>query len=140
MQYDSGIIRALPTARLGAAVVVAAAGFLWCTVCGCVSHRAVAHCPLDQSELSKQILAIAPVGTPRDEAVRKLREAGIAGEFGSKSSKLGQDYYCCQSWRRANGETWRLSMLLHFDAAGKLTETLELPDISEIPKSKPRRA
>jgi len=119
---------------------IAACGILLCLLGGCVGPQAV-RCPLDDSDLTKKILAVAPVGTPRDETVRRLRAAGIDGAFGSEHSAFGKDYYCCQAWRRPHGEVWRISLLLHFDKAGNLCETLELPDLhADNPKSAKVRA
>ncbi len=109
-----------------------------CIIAGCVGPQMV-RCPLDDSDLSKKILAVAPVGTPRDEAVRRLKEAGIVGAFGSEHSAFGKDYYCCQAWRRPQGEVWRISLLVHFDKSGKLCETLDLPDLN-ADRSKPAKS
>jgi hypothetical protein len=119
---------------------VAASVLLLCFIAGCVGPQTV-RCPLDDSDLTKKILAVAPVGTLRDETVRRLRAAGIDGAFGSENSAFGKDYYCCQAWRRPHGEVWRISLLLHFDKAGNLCETLELPDLhADNPKSAKARA
>jgi len=102
-----------------------------CVAAGCVGPQIQAvRCPLDDKELNKKILEVAPVGTPRDEAVKRLNDAGISGAFGSEHSGFGKDYYCCQKWHRPSGETWRISLLVHFDKSGKLSETLDLPDLS----------
>jgi len=104
-------------------------------VAGCVNPQLV-RCPLSDSDLTKQILEVAPMGTSRDEAVDKLKSAGIDGAFGSARSQFGQEYYCCTTWRRPHGEIWKISLLLHFDKSGKLCETLELPDLHpESPKA-----
>jgi hypothetical protein len=114
---------------------MAVGGILLFVIAGCVMPQTV-RCPLDDSDLTKKILAIAPVGTPRDETVRRLRAAGIDGAFGSEHSAFGKDYYCCQAWRRTPGEVWRISLLLHFDKSGNLCETLDLPDLhADNPRS-----
>jgi hypothetical protein len=107
-------------------------------IAGCVGPSTV-RCPIPDADLTKKILAIAPVGTPRDEAIRKLREAGVGGAFGSDKSGFGKDYFCCQTWRRSHGEAWRISLLLHFDKEGKLVETLDLPDLNADAKPKATR-
>lgn len=118
------VISETPSFRL-----IAIAGALFCTVAGCVGLPMV-RCPLPDAELTNKILAIAPVGTPRDETIRRLKAAGLEGAFGSDKSSLGKDYYCCQCWRQPHGERWRVSLLLHFDKEGKFCETLDLPDLN----------
>lgn len=108
---------------------VVAGTILLCLAAGCVAPQTV-RCPLEDATLDKKILEIAPVGTPRDEAVKRLNDAGIRGAFGSEHSGFGKDYYCCQVWRQPNGEFWRISLLLHFDKSGNLSETLDLPDLN----------
>lgn len=113
--------RKLLHAKLGTVVL--------CLLAGCVGPQTV-RCPVADADLTKKILAVAPVGTPRDEAVRRLKAAGVDGAFGSDKSAFGKDYYCCQTWRRPHGEVWRISLLLHFDKSGNLCETLDLPDLN----------
>ncbi len=108
-----------------------------CLLAGCVGPQTV-RCPVEDADLTKKILAVAPVGTPRDEAVRRLKAAGVDGAFGSDKSAFGKDYYCCQTWRRPHGEVWRISVLLHFDKSGNLCETLDLPDLN-AERSKPAK-
>jgi hypothetical protein len=94
---------------------------------GCVVPQMV-RCPMGDADLTKHIFEIAPKGTPRNETIAKLRAAGIDGSFAPDKSTMGKDYYCCQSWRRPDGEVWKISMLLHFDKAGNFVETLEMPN------------
>lgn len=108
---------------------------LLCLLGGCVGPQTV-RCPIEDADLTKKILAVAPVGTPREETIQRLKAAGIDGAFGSDKSAFGKDYYCCQTWRRSHGEVWRISLLLHFDKSGKLCETLDLPDLN-ADRSKP---
>jgi hypothetical protein len=103
---------------------------------GCVGPQTV-RCPIADADLTKKILDVAPIGTPRDEAIGRLKAAGIDGAFGSDHSAFGKDYFCCQTWRREHGEVWRISLLLHFDKSGKLCETLDLPDMTD---DHPKRA
>ena len=103
---------------------------------GCVGPQMV-RCPLEDSELTKKILAVAPVGTPRDEAIQRLKAAGIEGAFGSEHSAIGKDYFCCRAWRRPHAEVWKISLLLHFDKSGNLCETLDLPEL-DATDHKPR--
>ncbi len=102
---------------------------LLCVAAGCVSPQTV-RCPIKDQDLTAKILEVAPVGTSREEAIRRLRAAGIDGAFGSQGSAFGKDYFCCQSWRQPSGEVWRISLLVHFDKSGNVCETLELPDLS----------
>lgn len=97
-------------------------------VAGCVAPQMV-RCPIADVELTKKILEIAPKGTPRDETIAKLKAEGIEGSFAPVKSAMGKDYFCCQSWRRPNGEVWRINLLLHFDKSGNFVETLDLPDL-----------
>jgi hypothetical protein len=94
---------------------------------GCVVPQMV-RCPIADADLSKNIFEIAPKGTPRDETIAKLRAAGIDGSFAPDKSTMGKDYFCCQSWRRPDGEVWRINMLLHFDKSGNFVETLDMPN------------
>jgi hypothetical protein len=95
---------------------------------GCVGPQMV-RCPIADADLTKRILEIAPKGTPRDETIAKLKAAGIDGSFGAEKSAFGKEYFCCQSWRRPDGEVWRINLLVHFDKAGNFVETLDLPDL-----------
>jgi hypothetical protein len=96
-------------------------------IAGCVVPQMV-RCPVADTDLTKRILEIAPKGTPRDETIGKLKAEGIDGSFAPVKSAMGKDYFCCQSWRRPNGEVWRINLLLHFDKEGNFVETLDLPD------------
>jgi hypothetical protein len=117
---------------------VVAGAILALAVAGCVGPQTV-RCPIEDAALTKKILEVVPVGTPRDEAIKRMREAGIGGAFGSEHSAFGKDYFCCQTWRRSNGEVWRISLLLHFDKSGKLCETLDLPDLN-ADRAKPAKS
>jgi hypothetical protein len=74
--------------------------------------------PLTYSEQEKEILAIAPRGIDRDEAVKKLTAAGLKGDFGSTRS-----IYYCDEWHRDSGERWHMNVALLFDKEGKLYKT-----------------
>jgi hypothetical protein len=118
----------------------AAGALLCCLLAGCVAPQTV-RCPLEDAALTKKILEVAPIGTPRDETIKRLNEAGIAGAFGTEHT-LGKDYknyYCCQIWRQPHGEVWRISLLLHFDNAANFCETLDLPDFNPD-RAKPARS
>lgn len=70
---------------------------------------------LSWSEQKARIHEIAPVGTPRDEAVERLRAAGIDGEFGARDT-----IYYCGLWERPDGTYWQMDVALLFDAEGRL--------------------
>ena len=95
-------------------------------------------CPLEDPILNKKILAIAlrrhAAGSDRQTADRRGHPRGVWFEH----SGFGKDYYCCQAWRRPNGEVWRISLLLHFEKAGNFCETLDLPDLNPDHPSRPR--
>jgi len=109
-----------------------------CLLAGCVGPQMV-RCPIADADLTKRIVEIAPIGTPRDETIQKLRSAGIDGAFGTEKSAIGKEYFCCRSWQRPNGEVWRINLLLHFDKAGNFSETLDLPDLDSS-KLKPAKS
>src|SRR5579864_6432788 len=58
---------------------------------GCTTlANPIVPCPLTYSEQEKAVLAMVPLGTPRDEALRILAKNGIEGDFGSSHGI----YYC----------------------------------------------
>ncbi len=61
---------------------------------------------------------MVPKGTRRDDALRKLTEAGIEGSFG-----ISQRVYYCELWNRPDGSRWHLNVALLFDETGKLYKT-----------------
>jgi hypothetical protein len=119
------VLSRTPNLARGRASLIVLIGLL----AGCVAPQMV-RCPLQDADLTKKIMAIAPVGTPRDETIQRLKAAGIDGAFGSDKSAIGSEYYCCRSWRRENGEVWRINLLLHFDKSGNFCETLDLPELN----------
>lgn len=85
---------------------------------GCQFGQAVIEpCPLSWSEQRSRIEELVPLGTQRDEAIARLREAGIDGEFGAS----GRIYYC-GLWDRPGGTRWQIDVALLFDAEGRLYE------------------
>ncbi len=96
-------------------------------VCGLASLVAVGcagltsqivPCPLTYSEQEKEILAVVPKGTRRDEVLRKLATAGIDGSFG-----ISRRVYYCELWNRPDGSRWHLNVALLFDEVGRLYMT-----------------
>lgn len=108
------------------------------TLAGCqMTNGRIIPSPLSYSEQEKELLVIAPVGTDREEAVRKLSAAGIEGDFGSSRS-----IYYCDLWNRKNGERWHMNVALMFDKSGKLyksgtaqSETAMLPPETKTPEA-----
>lgn len=85
---------------------------------GCTGFQQVVPAPLVFEEQSKEILAIVPLGTPKTEAVQKLTEAGVSGEFASSPS-----IYYCDLWERENGNRWHMNVALLFNEQGELYQT-----------------
>jgi hypothetical protein len=92
---------------------------------GCQSPPApsLVSCPLPTTEQVHEILAIAPLGTSRDDVLQKLSDAGISGSFGEN-----QSLYYCDLWKRKDDLRWHLNVVLLFDDDGKLYATR--PDAS----------
>ena len=100
--------------------------FLWAPLwvltvgllCGChLGGRPIQPCPLTYAEQSRDILRIVPLGTARDEAIAKLRAAGIGSSPGTNES-----IYYCDVWNRPEGERWFINIALMFDEQGNLYE------------------
>jgi len=84
----------------------------------CSGLKQVVPAPIVFDEQSKELLKIAPLGTPKAEAIQKLEAAGISGEFASSPS-----IYYCDLWERENGKRWHLNVALLFNEAGALYKT-----------------
>ncbi len=82
---------------------------------GCRLGTSEIVCPLSYPEQKTAIMEIAPLGTPRDETVKKLAEAGIEGSFGIRNS-----VYYCDFWQREEDQRWHLDLALLFDQTGRL--------------------
>jgi hypothetical protein len=76
------------------------------------------ECPLSAAEQQQAVLEIVPRGTPRAEAARRLKEAGIEFSPGRKDS-----IYYLSLWTRGNGQRWHINVALLFDPAGNLYAT-----------------
>lgn len=86
---------------------------------GCVlSGDKIAGNQLSFEDQQKAILEIAPLGTSREEAVRRLKTAGIECTPG-----VSQSTFYCDIWTRKDGTRWRMDVALLFDKSGKLYET-----------------
>lgn len=101
----------------GRLCVIALATVLLAAGCTSFSHQIV-PCPLSFSEQEKEVLTIAPLGTKRDDVLRRLATAGIEGNFG-----ISQSVYYCDLWNRENGERWHMNLGLQFNDAGVLYKT-----------------
>lgn len=75
-------------------------------------------CPLPVSEQVQRVLKVAPIGTPREDVLRQLEEAGVAGTFGEN-----QSIYYCDIWEQADGSRWHINVALLFDENGVLYAT-----------------
>ena len=84
----------------------------------CTGLRQVVPAPMVYEEQSKELLKIAPLGTPKDQAIQQLEAAGVSGEFASSPS-----IYYCDLWKRENGNRWHLNVALLFNEAGELYKT-----------------
>jgi hypothetical protein len=109
----------------GLLIAVLAGGLTIAAEFGCQSPPApgLVSCPLPTTEQVHEILAIAPLGTPRDDVLQKLTQAGISGSFGEN-----QSLYYCDLWKRKDDLRWHLNVVLLFDDEGKLYATR--PDAS----------
>jgi len=102
-------------------------------VVGCAGlNSRIVSCPLTYSEQEKEILAVVPKGTRREEALRKLAAAGIDGSFG-----ISRRVYYCELWNRPDGSRWHLNVALLFDEVGRLymTRTADCEVTSSLDKS-----
>lgn len=102
--------RVLPVWRFVAAVVCGA------VVAGCQTlPPSLVACPLPAVEQAAHIQKLVPIGTPRDEAVAKLKQAGIAGTFGT-----GNSIFYCDTWTRGDDERWYMNVELLFNESGEV--------------------
>lgn len=99
---------------------IAAAGMVVVATLGCQTSPAagLTSCPLPTTEQVHEILTIVPLGTPRDDAIEQLDQAGITGNFGENRS-----IYYCDLWKRRDGLRWHINVVLLFDDEGKLYAT-----------------
>ncbi len=77
-------------------------------------------CPLPAAEQTAKILEIAPLGTPRDDVLKRLDQAGVIGNFSSGDSK---STYYCDVWQQGQDERWHINVVLLFDENGILYGT-----------------
>jgi hypothetical protein len=80
--------------------------------------KGLVECPLSGSEQQQAVLEIVPRGTPRADAERRLRDAGIEYSAGQRNS-----IYYLGLWNRADGQRWHINVALLFDKDGRLYQT-----------------
>src|SRR5262249_11519218 len=78
---------------------------------------ALVACPMPPSEQAAKIQKIVPLGTPREEAIKKLKQAGVLGAFGANKS-----IFYCDTWSQSEEERWHIHVSLLFDDQGELYE------------------
>lgn len=81
------------------------------------------ECPLAVTQQAAEVVRVAPLGTPRDDVMQRLKDAGIRGNFGENES-----IFYCDVWNRDSGERWHINVVLLFDTAGRLYATR--PDLA----------
>ena len=86
---------------------------------GCQLGDRLVFSPLNHQELERELMDIAPIGTPREQAVESLKAAGIAGRYGGVDESARSLYYC-NTWERPDGERWLIDAALLFDDKGAL--------------------
>lgn len=111
---DAGLWKNVAARRMcviGAASWAAALLFVGCQTLS----PSLVPCPLPVSEQAARIRDIVPPGTPREEALAKLKKAGIEGTLGSANS-----IFYCDTWKQSDQERWHINVELLFDKDGKL--------------------
>jgi hypothetical protein len=76
---------------------------------------ALVPCPLPVAEQAARIQELVPLGTPREQAIERLKRAGIDGTLGAANS-----IYYCDTWRQNDQERWHINVELLFDQNGKV--------------------
>ena len=112
------------------------AGLLACLGCHTSGSRIVPS-PMSLVEQQQKILQITPVGTPLNDALLKLNQAGVQTNQGVSESIL-----YCDLWKRPDGSQWYMNVALLFDESGKLYEARAAqaetkPDTSPKPPAAP---
>lgn len=97
-----------------------ALAFFCLTLAGCQLGSAgkIVASPWSSAQQEQAILELVPLGTPRDEVVERLSQAGIEGGFGVSDS-----VFYCDLWKRPSGEWWHINVALLFDQSGRLYKT-----------------
>ena len=96
---------------------------VWLAGCQMTPSPGLISCPLPAVEQTTRLLEIAPMGTARDEVMKRLKDAGVRGNYGQNES-----IFYCDVWERSETERWHINVVLMFDNEGKLYRTRpELP-------------
>jgi len=88
--------------------------------CQLTPAPALTPCPLPIVEQTEKILDIVPLGTHRDEAIKRLENEGIIGNFSAGDS---QSTYYCDIWPQSEKLRWHINVVLLFDENGILYGT-----------------
>jgi hypothetical protein len=105
-----------------------ASGVLWLTACQLTPAPILVTCPLPAAEQAARLQTLVPLGTPRGDVLRILKENGIAGDFGENES-----LFYCDVWDHGDGERWHINVTLLFDEQGLLYATRPDPVASTSP-------
>jgi hypothetical protein len=97
---------------------------VWLAGCQMTPSPGLVSCPLPAVEQTTRLLEIAPLGTPRDEVMKRLKDAGVRGNYGQNES-----IFYCDVWERSETERWHINVVLMFDNEGKLYRTR--PELSD---------
>jgi hypothetical protein len=91
-----------------------------CAAVGCQLTPApgLVECPLTVSQQAAEVLRVVPMGTSREAAMKRLKDAGVRGSFGDNES-----IFYCDVWNRDNGDRWHINVVLLFDGTGRLYAT-----------------
>lgn len=101
-------------------LIAAALGIGMLLGCQMTPAPGLITCPLPVSEQTAKILDIVPLGTSRDDAIKRLDKAGVIGNFSTGDSK---STYYCDVWQRDKDERWHINVVLLFDENGTLYGT-----------------
>ena len=82
------------------------------------SENSLAICPFTSEEQQAEVLKIAPMGTSREEAHRKLAKAGF-----ELSPGVSKSVSYCTVWNHGRDERWAMDVALLFDESGNLYQT-----------------
>jgi hypothetical protein len=82
---------------------------------GCQTFPTLVVCPIPETEQAARIASLVPVGTDREAAIEKLREAGVNGQFSA-----GDTIFYCQTWLQDTNERWLVNVDVRFDEEGRV--------------------
>ena len=126
----AGRIAGRETAGIGVMYHYLAWGCLAIASAGCasasLSGRLVDN-PLATAEQQDEVLKLVPVGTPREDALETLANAGIEVHEGASNT-----IYYCDIWRRKDRSRWQMDVALLFDKQGNLYRTRSAQALTEV--------